>query len=67
MGEETKTYPGISSNDSSVNDGSESVVILEERIKNFQKEYKELVEKYQIDFSASVQPVMRLIDLKKPK
>lgn len=39
----------------------------EKRLKEFQEEYKKLVDKYQIDISAEVKPVMGFMDLKYQK
>jgi hypothetical protein len=36
----------------------------ERRLKEFQEKYNELVNEYQIDITAVVQPVMKFIDLK---
>jgi Holliday junction resolvasome RuvABC endonuclease subunit len=39
----------------------------ERRLKEFQEKYKKLVEEYQIDITAIVQPMMKFIDLKEKK
>ena len=36
----------------------------EERVAKFQEGYKKLVEEFQIDFTATIQPVMKIVDLK---
>jgi len=39
----------------------------ENRLKEFQEEYKKLVEKYQVDFQAIVQPMIKFVDLRNLK
>lgn len=37
----------------------------ETRVAKFQEGYKKLVEEFEIDFTATIQPVMKIVDLKK--